>query len=125
VDRVNLAGAYLGARRPDRAYSELQDVAVDVLSLNDVDLTINLIEMLAAALAEMGDAPRAARLLGTAETMREQADLPRPAPDATLLEHTMAKVRITVDESTWDGHVEDGRSLSAEAAIAEGLQLTD
>jgi predicted ATPase len=125
VDRVNLAGAYLGARRPDRAYSELQDVAEDVLSLNDVDLTINLIEMLAAALAEMGDAPRAARLLGTAETMREQADLPRPAPDATLLEHTMAKVRITVDESTWDGHVEDGRSLSAEAAIAEGLQLTD
>jgi predicted ATPase/class 3 adenylate cyclase len=125
VDRVNLAAARLRAGEPERAHSDLQDVADEVLSLNDVDLTINLIEMLAAALAEMGDAPRAARLFGTAETMREQADLPRPAPDATVLEHTMAKVRITVDESTWDGHVEDGRSLSAEAAIAEGLQPTD
>jgi tetratricopeptide (TPR) repeat protein len=124
VDRVNLAGAHLRAGQPERAHSDLRDVAEDVVSLNDVDLTINLIEMLAAVLAEQGDAGRAARLFGSSDAMREQADLPRPAPDSALLEGSFRQVRVAVDESTWQRHVEEGRSLSAEVAIAEGLQPT-
>jgi predicted ATPase len=122
VDRVNLAAALMRAGTVDGAYRELGDVADDVLSLNDVDLTINLIEMLACVLAELGDAARAARLFGTAETMRGQADLPRSAPDTALLDNCLAQVRVAMDEPTWQHHVDGGRSLSAEAAIAEGLQ---
>jgi predicted ATPase/class 3 adenylate cyclase len=124
VDRVNLVTARLRAGHLDDAYSDLVDVAEDVLSLNDVDLTINLIEMLCTLWAERGDVRRAARLFGTGEAMREQADLPRPAPDTTMLESSLTHVRVEGDDPAWRRHVEEGRSLSAEAAIAEGLQPT-
>jgi hypothetical protein len=89
--------------------------------LNDVDLTITIIELLAMLWAEMGDARRAARLTGTADTMREQAELPRPPPDEVLLDASLAKVRPLLDGDAWASHVRDGRALSAEAAIAEGI----
>jgi hypothetical protein len=94
------------------------DVAV---SLNDVDLTIAIIELMAMLWAEMGDARRAARLSGTSETMRKQADLPRPPLDEVLLASSLAKVKPLLLEADWASHVHDGRALSAEAAIAEGI----
>jgi hypothetical protein len=53
--RVNLAAARLRAGQIDDAYRELRDVSHDALAVNDIDLTIGLIELFAILWAELGD----------------------------------------------------------------------
>ena len=120
-DRVNLAAARLRAGQIDGADQELRSVAESALTVNDADLTIGLIELLAMVRAETGNVETSARLYGTADAMREQANLPRPSPDATHLNRSLAKSRNTVSEEVWDTYVNAGRALSAEDAVAEGI----
>ena len=120
-DRVNLAAARIRAGQLDQAERELREVSHDALAVDDIDLTIGLIEVLAMLRGESADARRSARLFGTAETMREQAKLPRPAPDAALLNRSLARSRATVSEGTWSSYVGEGRRLSREDAVAEGI----
>jgi len=121
VDRVNLSVAHLAAGQPAEATECLRAVAADAFALNDVDLTISMIEMLAAVASQSGEAATAARLLGTSETMRAQAALPRPEPDTEVLERFLANARSALDEPSWQRHVAAGGRLSAEEAVAEGL----
>jgi tetratricopeptide (TPR) repeat protein len=121
-DRVNLAAARLRAGQIDQARHELRDVSHDALAVNDIDLTIGLIELLATLWAESGDAYTSARLYGTSETMREQANLPRPPPDAAHMNLSLSKVRSAVSEDAWSGYVNEGRLLSREDAIAAGIR---
>ena len=123
-DRVNLAAARLRAGQIDRADQELRNVAQSAMAVNDIDLTIGLIELLAMVRAEDGDVETSARLCGTADAMREQANLPRPAPDAAHLDRSLAKSRGTVGEDLWSSYVSEGRALSAEDAIAEGIRIS-
>ena len=92
-----------------------------LLSLNDIDLTIKVVELLCLLLAELGDARRAARMFGASETMRQQADLPRPDPDAALLERPLAQAQSSLGPAAWANHVQAGRLLSAKDAIEEGI----
>ena len=55
--------------------------------------------------------------------MREQANLPRPAPDAAHLNRSLAKSRETVGQEIWTSYVREGRALSSEDAIAEGTRV--
>ncbi len=121
-DRVNLAAARLRAGEIDQARHELRDVSHNVLAVNDVDLTIGLIELLAMLWAESGDVHTSARLYGTSETMREQANLPRPPPEAAHLNRSLSKVRSTVREDVWSSYVNEGRLLNREDAIAAGIR---
>ncbi len=121
-DRVNRAAARISAGQIDAAYQDLRDVTSDALAVNDIDLTIGLIELLAMLWGESGDARRSARLYGTSETMRQQANLPRPPPDAAHLERSLAKSRSTVSDDVWSSYVNEGRLLSREEAIAEGIR---
>jgi predicted ATPase/class 3 adenylate cyclase len=121
-DRVNLAAARLRAGQIDQARHELRDVSHDALAVNDIDLTISLIELLAMLRAESGDVHTTARLYGTSETMREQANLPRPPADAAHLSRSLSKVRPTVSEDVWSSYVNEGRLLSREDAIATGIR---
>ena len=120
-DRVNLAMARLQAGQVDQADQELRDVSQDALAVNDIDLTISLIEVLAMLRAESGDVRSSARLYGTAETMRTEANLPRPSADAVHLDRSLSKARSTVSDETWMSYVDEGRRLSREDAIAEGI----
>ena len=120
-DHVNLAGARLRAGQIDAADQELRSVAGPALVVNDIDLTIGLIELLAMVRAESGDVETGARLSGTADAMRQQANLPRPPPEAALLDRTLAKSRETVSEKIWAAYVSEGRAMSAEDAVAEGV----
>ena len=122
-DRVNLAAARLRAGQIDRADQELRDVAQSAIAVNDIDLTIGLIELLAMVRAEDGDIETSARLSGTADAMREQVNLPRPAPDAAHLNRSLAKTRETVGQEIWTSYVREGRALSSEDAIAEGTRV--
>jgi tetratricopeptide (TPR) repeat protein len=121
-DRVNMAAARLLAGQVDEALQELRNVSQKALAVNDIDLTISLIELLAMLSAEAGDVRTSGRLHGTAETMREQANLPRPPPDAAHLNRSLAKTRSTVSEEIWSTHVHEGRLLTREEAIAEGIR---
>ena len=121
-DRVNLAAARLRAGQIDDADQELRNVAQSAIAVNDIDLTIGLIELLAMVRAEKGDVETSARLYGTAEAMREQANLPRPPPDASHLNRSLAKSRGTVSEEIWNTYVSEGHSMSGEHAVAEGIR---
>jgi hypothetical protein len=79
---------------------------------------------LAMLWADSGDVHTSARLYGTSETMREQANLPRPPPDAAHLNRSLSKVRSTVSEDVWSSYVNDGRLLNREDAIAAGIRDT-
>ena len=104
-----------------QADRELREVSHDALAVNDIDLTIGLIEQLAMLWGESGDIRRSARLFGTSEAMREEANLPRPPPDVAHLTRSLAKNRSKVSEDVWSSYINEGRLLSGEAAIAEGI----
>ena len=63
-----------------------------------------MIELLASVFAQLGDATRAARLVGTAEALREQAGMPIRGPDAELLEEYISVARDLVSAQTWEEH---------------------
>ena len=89
--------------------------------MNDIDLTIGLIEQLAMLWGESGDIRRSARLFGASEAVRAEANLPRPPPDVAHLSRSLAKNRSKVSEDVWSSYINEGRLLSGEAAIAEGI----
>ena len=120
-DRVNRAAARISAGQIDAAHQDLRDVSSDVLAVDDVDLTIGLIELLAMLWGESGDVRRSARLLGTSEAMREQSNLPRPPPDSAHLSRSLSTNRSKVSEDTWSSYMNEGRLLSGEQAITEGI----
>ena len=53
--------------------------------------------------------------------MREAANLPRPTPDAAHLSRSLAKSRSRVSDDVWSSYINEGRLLSAEGAVAEGI----
>jgi tetratricopeptide (TPR) repeat protein len=119
-DRVNLVAALMMSGRVQQAYNDLRAIIDEILSLNDVDLTVNVIELLAMLRAEMGDDLQATRLLGTAQAMREQADLPRRPADVALVDRHLNRSRATLGDDVWARCLEEGRLLSVEGAIAAG-----
>jgi predicted ATPase/class 3 adenylate cyclase len=121
-DRVNRAAARISAGQIDAAHQDLRDVSSDALAVDDVDLTIGLIELLAMLWGESGDVRRSARLLGASEAMREQANLPRPPPDSAHLSRSLSANKSKVSEDIWSSYVNEGRMLSGEQAIAEGIR---
>jgi hypothetical protein len=54
--------------------------------------------------------------------MRKQANLPRPPPDAAHLSRSLGKTQSTVSPEVWSSYVNEGRLLSREDAIAEGIR---
>jgi hypothetical protein len=93
VIHSNLAAAMLRTRRADEAYASLHSLAASIAGLGDIELTIEIIELLAGAFSQRGDAGRAARLVGTTEALREQAGMPIREPDAALLAEFLAPAR--------------------------------
>jgi predicted ATPase/class 3 adenylate cyclase len=121
IIQSNLAGAMLRDGRPDDAYASLAGQAAGIAGLGDIELTIEIIELFAAIFAQRDEAGRAARLLGTAEALREQAGMPIRGPDAELLEEYVAAARDAVSAPEWDQQRRAGRARSAEAALADAL----
>jgi tetratricopeptide (TPR) repeat protein len=119
VIQANLASAMLRAGRLDDAYASIRGEAAGIVGLGDIELTMNVIELLACILAQRGDVARAARLLGTAEALREQAGMPITGPDAELLEEYLAAARESVSVQVWDEHRMAGRARSVQDALAD------
>jgi hypothetical protein len=102
VIHSNLAAARLRTGRADEAYASLHTHAASIAGLGDIELTIEIIELLAGAFSQRGDAGRAARLFGTTEALREQAGMPIREPDAALLAEFLAPARDLLSADQWE-----------------------
>ena len=79
-----------------------------------MELSIDLVESGAAVWAGLGDAPRAARLLGAGETQRTKVGIPRGAPDQRHLDRFLRPVHKSSARSDWDHEYWQGQSLTLE-----------
>ena len=119
VIQSNLTAAMLRTGQADEAYASLRAQAADMVGLGDIELTIEIIELLAGAFGQRGDAGRAAKLLGAAEALREQAGMPIRGPDAELLEVFLAPARGLLSADQWEQERRAGRTLNVQEALAE------
>jgi hypothetical protein len=60
----------------------------------------------------------AARLLGTAEELREALGTPLPPVDRPIYEQAVAAVRVQLGEKAFAEAMAEGRSMTAEQALA-------
>lgn len=118
ADHVNLSGALLRAGRTQEAYDQLLECAHDAVGLGDVELTVDVLALLCVVHARRGETEVAARLLGTCERLREQAELPLTPPDAAWFESEIAPVRARVDPAVWKQHRDAGARDSVEDALS-------
>lgn len=121
IIQANLAGAMLRAGRADDAYASLAGRAASIVSFGDIELTIEVIELFAGIFGRRGDAGRAARMVGTAEALRDQAGMPIRGTDAGLLEEYIAAVRDSAGPRAWDEQRRIGHGRGADEAIADAL----
>lgn len=119
VIQSNLTAALLRTGRADEAYMSLSAQAASIVGLGDIELTIEIIELLAGAFSQRGDAVRAARLLGTTEALREQAGMPIRGPDAELLAEFLAPARGLLSADLWEQERTAGRAFTVQEALAQ------
>ena len=89
-DRVNRAAARISAGQIDAARQDLRDVSSDAAGRGRRRPDHRSDRTAGNALGESGDVRRSARLFGTSEAMREQANLPRPPPDSVHLSRSLS-----------------------------------
>ena len=77
INQLNLISALLHAEGPGPARALVEEIAQDVLALDDVELSIDMVEAIAAIAASAGDAELAAGLVGAADAKREGVGMPR------------------------------------------------
>jgi hypothetical protein len=70
---------------------------------------------------EQEDAPRAARLFGAAEAVRDRLDVPLPPSQHAAHDRSVRTLRAQLGEEAFAAAWAAGRALSLEAAIAEAL----
>jgi non-specific serine/threonine protein kinase len=118
ADQVNIVGVLLQDDRTEEAHRTLGACARSTTVLDDVELTVTVVELFAMVFAGEGDARRAARLLGASQELRRRAELPSDPADAARLERAMARVRPP-DRSSWDDDVAAGSRYTVDEALAE------
>ena len=76
------------------------------------------LEGLADVVAAQGEFTWAARLLGTAEELREALGTPLPPVGRPIYEQAVAAVRVQLGEKAFAEAMAEGRSMTAEQALA-------
>jgi predicted ATPase/class 3 adenylate cyclase len=124
----NTLGAALGqqsvamncllAGRAREARDVLSGILGYIVSSGDTEWLIDALEVSAAIAAELGDCPRAARLNGAAQAVRQLAGMPGTEADAALLERFLGPARATTAPGAWDAELAAGRALTQREAAA-------
>lgn len=118
ADHVNLVGSLLRAGRTDEARAHLDRHAATAVALNDLEITIDVLTLFAVVRARCGDGALAARLLGTAAHLREQADLPMTPVDAAWVDEAIAPTRDVTPSHAWQRDLDAGRAWDVGTALA-------
>lgn len=82
---------------------------------------VECLEVLACAAGTIGDASRAARLLGASEAQREYIGLPMPAIDFEMLQPYLNSARSRLGEKVWEAARGEGRLMFLEEAVEYAL----
>jgi predicted ATPase/class 3 adenylate cyclase len=122
TDESNLTMVLLRADGPQAAYAQIADVAPRAVAMEDTELTIAVLEMLAIVLAELREAPLTAQLLAVADAQRSAASMPRTGPDQRILDESLQLGGVQ-DDPRWAQAYADGKDLTLEAAIDRALSL--
>jgi non-specific serine/threonine protein kinase len=118
---VTLAWVLIAQRDWSRALDVLTTALAQAWKLRDTLLVVQLLELLAAAAAGMGQSTRALRLNSAALAIREAWGVPRPTITQDRLERSLGAARRALTERGAAQAVAAGRALSLEQAVAEGL----
>lgn len=121
VSRANLAVALLEDSRPDEAFAVLAQVVPVLPRLEDLELTIVVLDALAGTLVRLGEDAAAGRAHGAAERLRADAGMPMPEHDRHEVERALAPARDRLGEGAWQRAVAEGGALTAEAALREAI----
>jgi len=121
LNQTNLAMALLRAEGPGAAYRHLVNTAPDSIAFADPELSMAVIEMLAASLAELGDAERAALLMGTADAQRAQIGMPRSTPDQAYCDRSIDLARPSISPIEWSAAHSRGAQLTIKEALDTAL----
>jgi len=116
LDQQSLAGVHLRAGRAREAHDLLSSMADYVASSGDPELLTTTLEMCAANAAQLGEGPRAARLTGAAEAIRQKTGIPIKQPE--MLEEFLAPARAATAPEEWDAALAAGRALTQQQAAA-------
>jgi predicted ATPase/class 3 adenylate cyclase len=116
LDQQSLAGVHLRAGRGEEARDLLSAMAGYVVSSSDPELLATTLEMCAANAAQLGEGPRAARLAGAAEAVRQKTGIPIKQPE--MLEEFLAPARAATEPEQWDAALAAGRALTQQQAGA-------
>ena len=124
VDRHSLALTSLRAGRPGEARELLSGIFDHVASSGNTSLLVNTLELAAGIMAGLNDPPRAARLAGAADAIRQESGMLLTEPEAAMLEAFIAPGRATVSPQAWNAELVAGRALSQPEALALLLSLS-
>jgi hypothetical protein len=116
IDQQALAVTSLHAGHAGEAQHLLSATIDYVVSSGDTEFLANTLELAAGVAGHLADAPRAARLAGAAEGVRQRASLPIPVRDAAILEVFLAPARASLPRQAWDAELAAGRALDQQQA---------
>jgi predicted ATPase/class 3 adenylate cyclase len=107
--------------RPREAWSRLQSIEPDVLRISGHFLSYNVLATYAQVFAALGDAQRAARLLGGhwAHYTKLGAVLDPQVEEAWLQRTGIASVRDTLGQDRWQQALQVGSAYTLEEALAD------
>ena len=121
INNTNLALALLYAEGAHTSFEHLVAIAHDVISVGDPELTITIVELFAAALAELGDARLVGQLLGAADAQRKVVGIPRSGPDAVQLDRSVTPAMQALPPVEWESAHTAGRSITIGEAVERAL----
>jgi tetratricopeptide (TPR) repeat protein len=93
--------------------------AVDLLDRLGVACDL---DVLAAVAGEQGDIPRAVRLWGAAEALRDAIGAAQPGDEAALLGPFVEAAKIRLEETAWDVAWAEGVAVDQDEAVAYALR---
>jgi predicted ATPase/class 3 adenylate cyclase len=121
INEFNLATALLHVEGPEAAWRQLASTARGAVALEDVELSIEVLETASTVLVQLGDPVAGARLLGTADAQRERADLPRNPRDEDSIREALAPARAACGPDAWEASYQAGRGSSLLQAVEDAL----
>jgi predicted ATPase/transcriptional regulator with XRE-family HTH domain len=118
----NLADLALDQGHAQRALALYQESVAQAQAHGDTVIVAGCLEGMAAVACAQGQPARAAQLLGAAAALRDVLCIPLPPADRASYGHTMAAVRMALDEGAFGAAWAAGQILSQEQAISEAMQ---
>ncbi len=120
ADEFNSTLPRLHVEGAEAAYVHLAELTPGALALDDAELSVEIAEMFAIVVFELGHPATAARLLAAADQYRTSARIPRTVADEALIN---SSIRASRSSREWSRAYEEGRCLDVEQAVAEALAV--